>query len=95
MKRASVHFKLWAKVCVPLAKGYPVNLNPKPTTAFAGKISRGIDKLFDDPDLFAQRFSMLLTNPKPTFFIYIFLISLWRLRQCYEYILWQGGPYVH
>ena len=39
-------------------KGAPKNLKPKPTTAFARKISRGIDKLFDDPKLVAQRFSI-------------------------------------
>ena len=36
----------------------------KPTTVFARKISKGIDKLFDDPKLVAQKFSMLSTIPK-------------------------------
>ena len=61
-KRAFIHFKSWANVRHVSAEGAPKNLKPKPTTAFARKISRGIDKLFDDPKLVAQKFSMLSTK---------------------------------
>ena len=64
MKRAFIHFKSWANVRHLSAEGAPKNLKPKPTTAFARKISRGIDKLFDDPKLVAQKFSMLSTIKK-------------------------------
>ena len=74
-KRALIHFKLWANVRHVSAEGAPKNLKPKPTTAFARKISRGIDKLFDDPKLVAQRFSMLSTIPKKSATLFVFFYS--------------------
>ena len=60
MKRVFIHFISWANFRHVSAEGAPKNS----TTVFARKISKGIDKLFDDPKLVAQKFSMLSTIPK-------------------------------